>query len=158
MAASMPDGVDLSTTLLDRDQIAAVLPHRHEMAMLDRVVYRGSEAVVGAIEITEDAWWVRGHLPGRPIFPGVLMLEAMGQLGSVEFQLRREEGDRPFLGFAAVDGARFRGMVTPTCTLALVCETVRHRDRIGVWGCAGYVDGELVAECTMTGVVIPEPR
>ena len=83
-----PTQLDLSQVLADAAEIERTNPHRHEFRLLDAVVHWDAACCVAAgyLDIRTDAFWVRGHIPGRPLFPGVLMIEAAAQLASFQFR------------------------------------------------------------------------
>ncbi|MFQ5844917.1 MAG: 3-hydroxyacyl-ACP dehydratase FabZ family protein, partial [Planctomycetota bacterium] len=113
--------LDLGRVLYGPDEIARRNPHRHEMALLTHILrYEPEEGyIVGDSLVPEDAFWVRGHVPGRPLLPGVLMIETAAQLCS--FYWRETFPDLSgFFGFGGIDAARFRGTVAPGDRLVLV--------------------------------------
>jgi 3-hydroxyacyl-[acyl-carrier-protein] dehydratase len=146
--------IDLTRSIRTREEIRARLPQRHEMEQLDAVHHLDAERglAVGSRDVGEDEWWVRGHIPGRPIFPGVLMIESAAQLAT---WLSRElkEDDR-FMGFGGLDKVRFRGAVEPGSRLVLIARLKAARTRMSVFDCQGVVDGRLVFEGTVTGVFV----
>ena len=100
---------------MTKEEVMALNPHRHEFQQCDGILHFDKEAnlIVARRDVREDEFWVRGHIPGRPILPGVLMCEMMAQVASVHAQLLVEKPDDAFIGFGAIDEVRFRGMVTP---------------------------------------------
>ena len=148
------DAIDLSRVVRGTEDIQATVPQRHEMAQLEAIHHIDPDAgiVVGSREIREDEWWARGHIPGRPIFPGVLMVEAAAQLST---WLHRElTGDERFMGFVGLDRVRFRGTVEPESTLVLIAKLTESNRRRAVFECQGAVDGKLVFECVVTGMAV----
>ncbi len=144
--------LDLENVLVDREGIYKVLPHRHEFMRLDAIVHMDIESglMAGYHDLTEDEFWVRGHIPGRPIFPGVMMIETAAQLVSYyTMTASKQEG---FLGFAAVDDVKFRGSVTHGQRLVMVGKMIEIRARRCKGGVQGFVDGKMVFEGTITGM------
>lgn len=146
------DSIDLSQTAYDQDAIYAHLPHRYEFMQLNRIICidREQQLAVAVREVREDEFWVKGHIPGRPIFPGVLMLESAAHMASIlsnEFQ-----PDERFLGFGGVDGVKFRGAVTPPATIYFIMKVVELRKRRTVADVQGVVNGTLVFEARITGM------
>ena len=105
--------IDLDATAFGIEAIRGRNAQRHEMEMLDRVIHYDEESnrIVGERNVREDEFWARGHFPGRPVFPGVLMIECAGQLCSFFFSERF--GSDKVMGFAACEDVKFRGMITP---------------------------------------------
>jgi 3-hydroxyacyl-[acyl-carrier-protein] dehydratase len=149
--------IDLSTidpekVLFTREQIYQRLPHRYEFMQLDAITYldKTQQIGVGRRDIRTDEFWVKGHVPGRPLFPGVLMLESAAHLASYLYQ-ELEPGDR-FLGFAGVDGVKFRAAVTPPARMFFIVKAVEVRKRRFICETQGILDGQLVFEGQITGM------
>jgi len=149
-----PAQLDLSRILLDRKAIDGLLPHRFEFALVDAVVSIDSDTRVfaGYHDILPDAFWTRGHIPGRPLFPGVLMIEVGAQLASLLYS--QFFGVGRFLGFAGVDGVKFRGTVEPTCRLVVVGKGIEVRPRRTICDVQGFVGSNMVFEARITGMPI----
>lgn len=152
--------IDLTTIDLDRvqhgvEEIERVNPHRGVMRMLDGIHYvdEGFTQAVAYKDIRSDEFWVPGHIPGRPVFPGVLMLEAAAQLASY-VMLRRTHKEHGFLGFVGADEVRFRGQVVPGDRLIILGREVRFRPRLFICAAQGVVKGNIVFEAQITGMPI----
>lgn len=146
--------LDLNTVLFDTAEIEATNPHRGHMRMLDAVVHHSHDMTraIAYKDIGEDEFWVAGHIPGRPLFPGVLMVEAAAQLSS--FMSIRKWPEIKFLGFAGVDDVKFRGQVVPGDRLYILSKAVNWRPRRFICACQGVVNGKLVFEAIVTGMPI----
>ena len=103
-------------------------------------------------DVRDDEFWVRGHIPGRPLLPGVLMIEAAAQMSSLYYKYVQK--DPRFLGFGAVDGVKFRGQVVPGDRLLLLGKAVEIRSRRAVFDTQGVVGDKLVFEARITGMPI----
>jgi 3-hydroxyacyl-[acyl-carrier-protein] dehydratase len=138
---------------LSREEIEAVLPHRDPFLLLDEVVeLEPGERVVARKRVRPDEWYLSGHFPGRPIMPGVLIVEAMAQAGAVA--VLSEEANRGKLAlFAGIDGVRFKRVVEPGDELELTCDLERVRGPIGRGKATAKVDGQLAARGTLTFAV-----
>lgn len=124
------------------------------MEQLSAVHHLDPEAgvAVATRDIGHDEWWVRGHIPGRPVFPGVLLVEAAAQLATVLY--RHLVRDDRFFGFGGIDGVRFRGVVEPGQRLVLLAKLRERKSRRAVFDCQGLVDGRLVFEGIVTGMAV----
>jgi 3-hydroxyacyl-[acyl-carrier-protein] dehydratase len=140
-------------TALSRAEIEAILPHRDPFLLLDEVIdLAPGERVVARKRVQPDEWYLSGHFPGRPIMPGVLIVEAMAQAGAVA--VLSEEKNRGKLAlFAGIDGVRFKRVVEPGDELELTCELERVRGPIGKGKATAKVDGQLAARGTLTFAV-----
>lgn len=140
--------------LADRDAIARMNPQRFEFSLLHAVTYINLEQRLfgGYVDVKHDDWWVRGHIPGRPIFPGVLQVECAAQLASFLHKLVLEESG--FLGFAGLDEVKFRGTVQPPARLVMVAKGLEIKRRRTICACQGFVNSTMVFEGVITGMVI----
>lgn len=131
---------------LDSRQIQDIIPHRWPFLLVDRILeLEPGVAAVGIKNVSADQLCFQGHFPGRPIFPGVLIVEALAQVGSVA--LLSLPQNRGKLGlFAGIDGFRFRKPVVPGDSLRLEVRVLKVRGRVGRAQARASVDGEAVAE------------
>ena len=141
------------TTSLGRAEIEEILPHRDPFLLIDEVtVLEPGARVVARKKVRADEWYLSGHFPGRPIMPGVLIVEAMAQTGAVA--VLADEANRGKLAlFAGIDNVRFKRIVEPGDELELSCELERVRGPIGRGAAEARVDGELAARGTLTFAV-----
>lgn len=147
--------LDLDSVAYDTTEIEKTNPHRGEMRLLDKIVYYdpdpNQESALAYLDIRPDAFWTAGHIPGRPIFPGVMVVEAAAQLSSFVC-LKRMEGDQTFMGFAGADKIKFRGQVAPGDRLWILCQQQEFRRRRCICKTQALVNGTLVYEGTITGM------
>ena len=141
---------------LGRREIEEILPHREPFLLLDEVteIVPGVR-VVARKEVREDEWYLAGHFPGRPIMPGVLMVEAMAQAGAVAVLSQAENRGKLAL-FAGIDDVRFKRLVEPGDVLELTCEVDRLRGPVGRGKATATVDGDLAVRGTLTFAVTDE--
>ena len=143
----------MSAVRLGKAEIEAILPHRDPFLLLDEVTeLEPGVRVVARKLVREDEWYLAGHFPGRPIMPGVLMVEALAQTGAVAV-LSEEENRGKLALFAGIDDVRFKRLVTPGDELELVCELERVRGPVGRGKARATVDGELAVRGTLTFAV-----
>jgi 3-hydroxyacyl-[acyl-carrier-protein] dehydratase len=140
-------------TPLGRAEIEAILPHREPFLLIDEIVELelGVRAVARKT-VREDEWYLKGHFPGRPIMPGVLIVEAMAQTGAVAVLSEEENRGRLAL-FAGIDDVRFKRLVLPGDELELTCVLERVRGPIGKGRVTAHVGDELAARGTLTFAV-----
>jgi 3-hydroxyacyl-[acyl-carrier-protein] dehydratase len=138
---------------LDRAAIEAILPHREPFLLIDEVLeLEPGERVVARKRVREDEWYLRGHFPGRPVMPGVLIVEAMAQTGAVAVLSEEENRGRIAL-FAGIDDTRFKRIVEPGDELELECTLEQVRGPVGKGRARATVGGQLAARGTLTFAV-----
>ncbi len=100
----------------------------------------------------EDAWWGRGHIPGRPIMPGVLMIESCAQTGSILMKRVPNGWDVELIGLIGVDNARFRGQVAPPAKVYYISKVKSHSRRASKHRCQAICNGQVVFEMDLMGM------
>src|SRR6516164_916686 len=139
-----PTELDFSRILADQDAIRKVNPQRFEMEQLTAIVYvdPSRHLVAGYRDVGTDEFWVRGHMPGYPLFPGVLMCEAAAQLCSYYTASQGLlQGD--FIGFGGLENVRFRNPVRPGDRLLLVGKAIRLNRRQTIFNVQGFVGNTM---------------
>jgi 3-hydroxyacyl-[acyl-carrier-protein] dehydratase len=138
---------------LGRAEIEQILPHREPFLLIDEVLELDPGVrVVARKTVRPDEWYLAGHFPGRPVMPGVLIVEALAQTGAVAVLSEEENRGRLAL-FAGIDDVRFKRIVEPGDELELTCELERVRGPIGRGKAAARVDGQLAVRGTLTFAV-----
>ena len=133
-----------------RDVIETIIPHRDPFLFLDEVLeLEPGVRVVARKRVTGDEWFFPGHFPGRPIMPGVIMVEALAQAGAVAV-LSEEENRGKIALFAGIDDVRFKRIVEPGDELTLSCEIESVRGPIGRGRVVARVGDELAVRGTLT--------
>ena len=147
-------GIDLSQVLFDKQAILEANPQRGPMEHLDAIVYAdpAQGRIVGYKDVRLDEFWVPGHIPGRPLLPGVLMIEAAAQLAS--FYTRKYVGWKGFIGFGGAEEIRFRLPVVPPSRMYLIGQKIWERHHRLYCKVQGIVNGALVFETAIIGTEI----
>ncbi|MDH4139611.1 MAG: 3-hydroxyacyl-ACP dehydratase FabZ [Coriobacteriia bacterium] len=129
--------------MLDRDAIMAIIPHRDPFLLVDRVdELRPGESATGWLAVTEDAFWVPGHFPEHAVMPGVLIVEAMAQVGAVAL-LSLDENRGKIAFFGGIDRVRFKRQVRPGDELRMEVTVTKRRGPIGFGEARAFVGEEL---------------
>ena len=147
--------IDTNRPVATIEDIRKVIPHRYEFEMLSGILHIDYEkqTIVAYKDVGAADFWTRGHLPGRPIMPGVLIAEAAAQMTCYLAMSTVE--DSPFFGFARLDKVRFRKPVIPPCKLILMGKFTTLSNRHVISNCQAYVDSALVFEGRITGMRLP---
>ena len=145
-------GVDLDAVEMSIEEVRTYNAQRYEMEQLDGVIRVDLDGgfAVAYRDVSEDAFWVRGHIPGRPLLPGVLMIESAAQLSSLYYKLITK--DERFLGFGGVENVKFRGAVVPGQRVIIVSKVIEVKSRKAVFDTQGLVDGKIVFEARIIGM------
>jgi len=137
-------------TILDINGIQKILPHRYPFLMVDGIVeMERLKRIVGIKNVSINEHFFQGHFPGKPILPGVLIIEAMAQTGGLLLLMEIPDREHKLLYFVAVDDARFRRPVVPGEQLRLEVTVVSWRGNFCKLRGIGTVNGELAAEATL---------
>ncbi|MDW0116364.1 3-hydroxyacyl-ACP dehydratase FabZ [Sporosarcina thermotolerans] len=141
--------------MLTAEQIQKIIPHRYPFLLVDRIteIDEGKRAV-GLKNVTINEDYFNGHFPGYPVMPGVLIVEALAQVGAVAM-LQKEENRGRLAFFAGIDNCRFKRQVVPGDTLKLEVEITRMRGTIGKGKAVATVDGEIACETEITFALGP---
>jgi 3-hydroxyacyl-[acyl-carrier-protein] dehydratase len=142
--------IDLNKVAYDVEFIRSVNPQRGDMEHLDGIAYCDQDGVIGFKDVKVTEFWVPGHIPGRPLLPGVIMLEAAAQVASFYTKVvQKWEG---FVGFGGVDEVKFRTSVSPGCRIYILNKMTWKRHRRICCDSQGLVNGNIVFEAKITGV------
>ncbi|WP_406677570.1 3-hydroxyacyl-ACP dehydratase FabZ [Moorella sp. ACPs] len=131
---------------MDLTAIQKVLPHRYPFLLVDRILaVEAGRRAVGQKNVSGNEWYFSGHFPGQPVMPGVLIMEALAQVGAVALLSLPEFQGRVVL-FGGMDGVRFRRQVVPGDVLKLETEIIKLKGRVGKGYGRAWVEEELAAE------------
>jgi 3-hydroxyacyl-[acyl-carrier-protein] dehydratase len=152
-----PATIDFNNVVADIEEIRKFNPQRYEMEQLTAIVYEDPVRVacVGYKDVTEHEFWVRGHMPGMPLMPGVVMLEAVAQVCCYCSHKYKLLGDH-IVGFGGLEEVRFREPVVPGDRLVVMCELLKLRKpHLLVCRFQGVVGGRIVVDGQLKGIPIP---
>lgn len=147
--------IDLTAKpIFDKEAIGKVNPQRFEMQQLDGILWYDKKKflILGYKDITENEFWVRGHIPSRPLMPGVIMIEAAAQL--LSFFVRKIYEVEAFIGFAGIDSAKFRSVVGPGERLYLLGHLTKLKSRKYTASIQGVVDETMVFDTVVSGMKV----
>jgi UDP-3-O-[3-hydroxymyristoyl] N-acetylglucosamine deacetylase/3-hydroxyacyl-[acyl-carrier-protein] dehydratase len=137
------------------EEIMGALPHRYPMLLVDRILeIQGNERIVGLKNVTANEPFFQGHFPGHPVMPGVLIVEAMAQVGGILLMELVEHPETKLVYFMSLDNVKFRRPVVPGDQIRFELEMIQFRGRTCRMRGAGYVEGQLVAEAEMMARVM----
>lgn len=139
-------------SLYTKEDILKVNPQNFEMQQLDGILWYDKDKffIVGYKDVTDDEFWIKGHIPGRPIMPAVIMVEAAAQLSSFFVKQIYQLGG--FIGFAGIDSAKFRSVVEPGQRLILLAHITKFKRRKYTCCVQGLVNGTMVFETVVSGL------
>ena len=141
--------------MIDVKEIMQILPHRYPFLLVDRIEsLKEGEEIVGIKNVSVDEPFFVGHFPGNPIMPGVLIIEAMAQVGGVlAFHSSPKEWAGSLVYFMGIDKVRFRKPVVPGDQLRLKLTTIRQKQKVFKMRGEAYVDDTLVAEAELMAAI-----
>jgi len=151
--------IDPTHIIADKEELRKHLPQRFEMEHLDGILYVDtvSNLIIGYKDVRPDEFWVRGHMPGFPLLPGVVMCEAAAQLCS--FYVMRYSGiDAAFIGFGGMESVRFRKPVKIGDKLILIGKANKLHRKQTLFTVQGIVDGVMVFHGDIIGVAMQQAK
>lgn len=151
------ESLDLSRDVVPEDELRDILPHREHFQLLDGICHYDPEAdlAVGYKHWDADPWWAAGHVPGRPLMPGVLMIEGAAQVASFLIKKANVWAANRFIGLAGLNEVRMRGTVEPPATVYFVSANVRFSGRrLARMPAQVFCGGAMKMETELLGVLL----
>ena len=145
---------------IDVEKIIKMIPHRYPMLLIDKVIdIVIDQSAVGIKNVTANENFFTGHFPSKMVMPGVLMIESMAQTCAVlVIETLGKEAEGSLVYFMSVDGAKFRKPVVPGDQLKFHVNKIRNRSNVWKFKCKGYVEEELVAEATISAMIMADKK
>ncbi|MEO0629936.1 MAG: hypothetical protein AAFY46_04315 [Planctomycetota bacterium] len=149
-----PTGIDLSGRLMDKAAIEQWIPHRGDMSLLDGVVWLSEDKsqIIGIKHNRDSEFWVPGHFPDVPLFPGVLMVEAAAQLMSVQYNMK--VGNNRTGIFTRIESCAFRQSVTVGDDLYILVKELKFGGRRFQGAVQGWVNGKVAFDAQLSGIIM----
>lgn len=143
----------MADTTMDINEIMDIIPHRYPFLLIDRIKeLEAGKRARGIKNVTINEPFFQGHFPGHPIMPGVLLVEAMAQVGAI-LAFKSSNVKDKVVYFMGIDKARFRRPVLPGDTVELVLEVKKQRGPIWIFKGEAFVDGKLAAEAELMATI-----
>ena len=140
--------------MLNKEQIKEIIPQREPFLMIDEVEeYIPGESCIAYKNVNENEWYFKGHFPGNPIMPGVLIVEALAQTGAVAILSMKENKGKNAL-FGGIDKLRFKRQVVPGDKLKLEMKIIKKKGPIGIGEAIATVDGKIAVKGELTFALV----
>ena len=145
------------STSLNKDQIIALLPHRDPMLLIDKLLnIKKLFSATAIVNVKKNSFFVKGHFPGHPVMPGVLIVEAFGQAAAAltAHGIDKATYENKLVFLMGIEKARFRNPVIPDCTLELNIEATRSHGRVWKYKGEAFVEGKKMADAQWTASIV----
>jgi len=136
--------------VLGKEKIKSIIPQREPFLMIDEIEeYIPGESAICYKDVKEEEWYFKGHFPGNPIMPGVLITESLAQAGAIAI-LSKEENKGKIAFFGGIKNCRFKGQVTPGDVLEMECVLTKQKGPVGIGEAIAKVNGKVVCKAELT--------
>ena len=145
------------TDAINRSEIEKLLPHRDPMLLIDELVdIKKLKSATAVVNVKKDSFYVQGHFPGKPVMPGVLIVEAFGQAAAAltAHGVDKKEYENKLVFLMSVEKARFRNPVIPDCRLELNIEAIRSHGRVWKYKGEAFVEGKKMADAQWSATIV----
>jgi len=142
---------------INKDDIIKLLPHREPMLLISELKnIKKLFSATGVVNVTKESFFVKGHFPGNPVMPGVLIVEAFGQTAAAltAHGIDKETYDNKLVFLMGVEKARFRSPVIPDCKLELNIEAIRSHGRVWKYKGEAFVEGKKMADAIWSATIV----
>ena len=146
-----------NSTILDKEQIISLLPHREPMLLIDKLInIKKLSSATAIMNVKKNKFYVDGHFPGQPVLPGVLIVEAFGQAAAAltAHGIDKKTYENKLVYLMSVEKARFRNPVVPDCKLELKIEAVRSHGRVWKYKGEAFVEGKKMADAQWSATIV----
>lgn len=149
--------LDVSKDVIPESELRRYVPHRDAFQLLDGICYYDVEQsiLIAYKDWTADAWWASGHVPGKPLMPGVLMIEGAAQAATFLLKKHNNWAPEKFVGLGGLDDVRFRGQVVPPARVHFVAgRGTLSGSRMAKFPTQAFCNGQLIMDMTLLGVIL----
>ena len=146
-----------NSTILDKEQIISLLPHREPMLLIDKLInIKKLSSATAIMNVKKNKFYVDGHFPDQPVLPGVLIVEAFGQAAAAltAHGIDKKTYENKLVYLMSVDKARFRSPVIPDCKLELNIEAIRSHGRVWKYKGEAFVEGKKMADAQWSATIV----
>ena len=145
------------TDSINKKEIENLLPHREPMLLIDELIdIKKLKSATGIVNVTKDSFYVKGHFPGQPVMPGVLIVEAFGQAAAAltAHGIDKSTYENKLVFLMSIEKARFRNPVIPNCKLLLKIEAIRSHGRVWKYQGEAFVGDKKMADAQWSATIV----
>ena len=149
--------IDSNLPSINKNEIENLLPHRDPMLLIDNLYnIKPMKSAIGHLKLTNDKFFLKGHFPGQPVMPGVMIVEAFGQAAAAlaAYSIDKKEVENKLVSLMSVQNARFRNPVTPPCDLYLQCSVDKIKGKIWKYKGIAFCDGKKMADAEWMATIV----